>query len=58
MLCMIFVMITTKNVTEDIQNMQEEVKKENTATGKEATERLWVGWDSEDTSVMRIYSQQ
>ena len=23
--------------------MQEEVKKENTATGKEATERLWVG---------------
>jgi len=40
---MIFVMITTKNVTEDIQNMQEEVKKENTTTGKEATERLWVG---------------
>ena len=43
MLCMIFVMITTKNVTEDIQDMQDEVKKENTATGKEATQRLWVG---------------
>jgi len=40
---MIFVTITTKNVTEDIQDMQDEVKKENTATGKEATHRLWVG---------------
>jgi len=40
---MIFVTITTKNVTEDIQDMQDEVKKENTATSKEATERLWVG---------------
>ena len=40
---MIFVTITTKNVTEDIQDMQDEGKKENTATGKEATQRLWVG---------------
>ena len=34
--------------------MQEEVKKENTATGKEATERLWVGWDSEVTFSNKI----